>query len=197
MKPIKFMKFLLTILILIFTLQIPSQADDIRDFQIEGISIGDSLLDHFSKEEIEKGMRPDYYPSKKFIKVEFWHATLNKYDTLSAHIKNKDKKYKVYQISGAILFNDSVNECYTKQKEVIKNLSSMFESAEPYDSGRQIHESVDKESTYDRYDFEFKSGSSISITCYNWSDASGYTDHLAVGANSKEFNFWLNNEAFN
>ena len=26
-----------------------SQADDIRDFQIEGISVGDSLLDYFPK----------------------------------------------------------------------------------------------------------------------------------------------------
>ena len=48
------MKRLLTILILIFTLQTPSQADDIRDFQIEGMSIGDSLLDYLSEEKINK-----------------------------------------------------------------------------------------------------------------------------------------------
>ena len=47
------MKKLLGILVLIlFTLQTPSQADDIRDFQIEGMSIGDSALDYFSEEEI-------------------------------------------------------------------------------------------------------------------------------------------------
>ena len=33
---------------------IPSKADDIQDFQIEGISVGDSLLDYFSEEEINK-----------------------------------------------------------------------------------------------------------------------------------------------
>jgi len=48
------MKKFLAILILIFTLQTPSQADDIRDFQIEGMSIGDSLLDYFSEEEISE-----------------------------------------------------------------------------------------------------------------------------------------------
>ena len=31
-----------------------AKADDIRDFQIDGISLGDSLLDHFSKDEIKK-----------------------------------------------------------------------------------------------------------------------------------------------
>ena len=48
------MKKFLAILILIFTLQTPSQADDIRDFEIEGMSIGDSLLDYLSEEEINK-----------------------------------------------------------------------------------------------------------------------------------------------
>ena len=54
------MKKFLGILVLISTLQTPSQADDIKDFQIEGMSIGDSLLDYFSEEEITN--------KKKFLK---------------------------------------------------------------------------------------------------------------------------------
>ena len=80
------MKRLLTILILIFTLQTSSWADDIRDFQIEGISIGDSLLDYFNENEIKRGMKLDYYKSKKFIRVELWDAKTNVYDVLSVHI---------------------------------------------------------------------------------------------------------------
>ena len=54
MKPInKLMKRLsLYLFLILFTLQTPSQADDIRDFQIEGMSIGDSALDYFTKDEI-------------------------------------------------------------------------------------------------------------------------------------------------
>ena len=58
------MKKFLTILILIFSLQTPSQADDIQDFQIEGMSIGDSLLDYMSAEEIEK-RKTYFYKSKE------------------------------------------------------------------------------------------------------------------------------------
>ena len=47
------MRVFLTVFILIFSLQSWAKADDIRDFQIEGISIGDSLLDYFSEEEIK------------------------------------------------------------------------------------------------------------------------------------------------
>jgi len=47
------MKKLSTYLFLIlFSFQTLSLADDISDFQIEGMSIGDSLLDYFSEEEI-------------------------------------------------------------------------------------------------------------------------------------------------
>ena len=46
-------KRFLIILVLIFNLPNLSIADDIRDFQIEGMSLGDSLLDYFSEEEIK------------------------------------------------------------------------------------------------------------------------------------------------
>ena len=38
----------LSVLILIFSLQSWTKADDIRDFEIEGMSIGDSALDYFT-----------------------------------------------------------------------------------------------------------------------------------------------------
>ena len=45
------MKSLLLILILTFSLQTLGKAEDIRDFEIEGMSVGESLLDHFSKKK--------------------------------------------------------------------------------------------------------------------------------------------------
>ena len=46
------MKKIILFLIIVFSLQTWSKADDISDFQIEGMSIGDSLLSHISKKEI-------------------------------------------------------------------------------------------------------------------------------------------------
>ena len=46
------MKKLLGILIVGFFLCSTSFAEDISELEIEGISIGDSLLDHLSKQEI-------------------------------------------------------------------------------------------------------------------------------------------------
>ena len=46
------MRIFIAVIVLIFSLQSWTKADDIRDFQIEGMSIGDSLLDFYSKDEI-------------------------------------------------------------------------------------------------------------------------------------------------
>ncbi len=54
-KPIKiiiYMRIFLSIIFLIFSLQSWTKADDIRDFEIEGMSIGDSALDFFAETTI-------------------------------------------------------------------------------------------------------------------------------------------------
>ena len=48
------MERLLLIIILTLSFQTLTKADDIRDFEIEGMSIGDSLLDHFNEKDIKK-----------------------------------------------------------------------------------------------------------------------------------------------
>ena len=57
------MKKFLAILILIFTLQTPSQADDIIDFQIEGMSIGDSALEYYTESKINS-YEKEYYKNR-------------------------------------------------------------------------------------------------------------------------------------
>ena len=60
MKPTnKLIKKLLGIVVLGLFFITLSQADDISDFEIEGISIGDSMLDHFSEEKIENSLNYD------------------------------------------------------------------------------------------------------------------------------------------
>ena len=47
------MKVFITVLVLIFSFQSWTKADDISDFEIEGMSIGDSLLDSFNQSQIK------------------------------------------------------------------------------------------------------------------------------------------------
>ena len=63
------MKKLLAIIVLSLCFITSSQADDIRDFQIEGMSIGDSALDFFSKERIKNKNKIDYPSSDRFYGI--------------------------------------------------------------------------------------------------------------------------------
>ena len=65
----KIFNILIFTLVLIFSLQSWTKADNISEFEIEGMSVGDSLLDFFTKEEIDN-MYIVTYPKSKKWKVE-------------------------------------------------------------------------------------------------------------------------------
>ena len=64
------MKKLLGIVILGLLLSLSVKADDIRDFEIEGMSINDTLLQYFNKEIILKSEVSMGYKDKKYTAVE-------------------------------------------------------------------------------------------------------------------------------
>ena len=66
------MKKLLLVLILILGFQTLVKADDIRDFEIEGISVGDSLLNFFSKKEINDNLKEVNYTSDSYLLFEIY-----------------------------------------------------------------------------------------------------------------------------
>ena len=62
------------VVILLFKSQPWSLADDIKDFEIEGISVGDSLLNKYSKNEINEkinDVNTFYYKDNKFLDIFF------------------------------------------------------------------------------------------------------------------------------
>ena len=67
----------LYLFLIFFTLQTPSQADDIRDFQIEGMSLYDSALDHLTEEKLE-ALEKYVYENKKFIAVVVYSEDVSK-----------------------------------------------------------------------------------------------------------------------
>ena len=51
------MRVFLAVLVLIFSLQSWTKADDISDFEIDGMSVGDSALKYVSKETLSSNKR--------------------------------------------------------------------------------------------------------------------------------------------
>ena len=88
------MKKLLAIIILSLCFITPTHANDIRDFQIEGFSVGDSLLDYFKESEIKKGIVPFKKTNYKDNSFSLVGITKNAevYDRTQFHIKKDDPK---------------------------------------------------------------------------------------------------------
>ena len=117
------MKRLLLILILTLNFQTLAKADDISDFEIEEISIGDSLLDHFNLEEI-KDLDNISYPDKKYIFANLENYGIQ-YDRLQIGYKNNDNTYEIHLLNGVILFEDNnINKCYSKLNKIKNSIES-------------------------------------------------------------------------
>ena len=76
------MKKFFTIIALSLYFIIPLKADDIRDFQIEGISIGESLLDYLSKKKIVERKKATIREVKNFTVYLFSKFNFNKFKNI-------------------------------------------------------------------------------------------------------------------
>ena len=188
------MKKFLGMVVLGLFLITPSQADDIRDFQVEGISIGDSLLDYFTETEIKENIE-NYFDGatvKKYYSVEIYkHERFEIYDSIQLSLKINDKDYIIDHIVGIIFYDNDINDCYEKQKEVAKELTLLFKNAKKSEMNTKHPSDVTGESKIKEINFWLKSEDVVSADCYDWSDKMGYVDHLRVGMISVEFNNWL------
>ena len=193
------MKKLLGILVLnLLFISTPSYADDIQDFQIEGMSIGDSLLDYFSKDEIENRIIT-YYFKKKFGVILFEDKRFEVYEAIQIHYKPKDEKYIIYGIDGNLYFTNNMEECYKKKIEIVKELNAIFKDAKIINKKKSHEADKTGDSKHDITGFRFNKGGYIAVDCTDWStklNSEGWTDELKVAIISKIFDNFINNEAY-
>ena len=191
------MKTLLTLFVLLFSSSV--LAEDISDFQIEGMSIGDSLLDYFSEEEILNNKEDFIYKNNNFYQIGFYsHASRFKtYDALQVNLKTNDKNYIIYSIIGGIFFEDNINDCFQQKDEIVNELKIMFNTAKITDYGTYDHPDDETgESKVTSVYFDLKFGDVVRVACLDWSKNSNWTDHLRINIDKKEYDYWINNEAY-
>lgn len=195
------MNKLLLILILTFSFQNLSKADDIRDFEIEGISIGDSLLDHFTKKEIENTRLEFSSKNNKYSYSEI-SGNFENFENLQFIYKYNDKKYKISAIVGLIFFDNDLKGCLKKKKSMTESVESIMPSdTDVYNKDGYSHSQKFIESLVYTTEFTFTNGDVARVYCLNWSQATenskGWSDHLSLNLQTVKFYYWLNNEAYN
>ena len=190
------MKRLLLIFILTFSFQTLTKADDIRDFEIEGISIGDSLLDFVSREYIDN-QKPFIYPKSKKFKEYRVDIELLQYDMVTVTVKASDNKYIIYSMMADLSFINNFNKCKAKKNQILKEIKNVIGEFEKEEDDR-YERSLDKSgNSYDESTtIYFKNGDNIRVICTNWSEAMDNGDRLTIAINTEEFFNWMVNEAY-
>ena len=195
----------LSIIFLIFSFHNFVKADDIRDFQIEGMSIGDNLLTHINLKTI-KDSRKYTYNSNKFYSMDLIHDKFNTYYAVQVHLKKDDKKYQIYGLSGAIKFGKpgiyypkSKNECKKKMHTIENTIDKMFSDADKDVSGEYSNEDYDPKAIKNDIYYSLDTGE-VYLQCVTYSKKfkkkEYLFDNLRVSILTKEFDYWLSNEAY-
>ena len=197
------MKRLLLILILTFSFQSWTKADDIRDFEIEGISVGGNLLDHFSLKHINS-FEKEYYPaSKKFYEQYiFWpeKGNFKNYDSLTISLKANN--YKIYSLSGNLTNFKNFKECLNKKDEITKSITKSFKTKIIYDDlEKNVFDYADNKSQKFQTQIRLLDNSGLfSVDCTDWSkkaeEKNNWVDNLSVQIYSKKYEYFLRNEAY-
>ena len=193
-------KFLL-ILILILSFQSWTKADDLSDFQIEGISIGDSLLLHLTLDDIKIAENnPTYYKDKKYI-VVFINKLSSIYELIQVTYNPNDKNYIIESVEGLNDFPNDISSCNRSRKKIIDEIVLLVEDYDIVeDKGEHEADTFGKSVAFSTWIYP-KSGGYIAITCTDYSEEAkkekGWIDQLSVVVGSEKLKEFLMNEAYN
>ena len=194
------MKVFITVLVLIFSLQSWTKADDVKDFEIEGISIGDSLLDYMSREEILEELKVNSWMYKNAIPINkfgevYLLKNLDLYNSISFFVKKNDPDYRIYMIRGMIEYIEDLNKCFEKKSEIVKDIEKTLNNFNKTENNwKKDYDLSGKSYTY-QTKFNFENGSSVNIQCDNWEEnlriEKNWTEGINVVISTKEFFEWI------
>ena len=190
------MRIFFTVLILFFSLQSLTKSDDISEFEIEGLSIGDSLLDHFNINEIKNSKQVNQYPNDTYILYALSNImNLKKYDLITVSTKKNDKKYTITSISGGLRFSN-LDECLNLKKDFNEDISLIFSEISKEEVKYKAQRDKTGKSMIYGTQYYFPSGDFLIANCMNWSKDMNLTKVFQVSMRAKEYSYFLLNEAY-
>ena len=180
------MKKILRIVFLGLLLSTNAHSDNIKDFKIENISIGDSALDYFTESQIENS-ELDWY---NYTYKEYSTSLLSGkgiYDWFKISYKSDDDNFIIEGLVGIVVkkkYDDSkcnkeldaealgISELFKNTKQRKKKLYKLAYNPrkvfqEPNQSGK---------STVTSISFDFKDGAKIILSCYDMDKVTNQID---------------------
>ena len=180
------MKKILGVVVLSFFLSTSAYTDNIKDFQIENISIGDSALDYFNESQIENSELDWFNYSYKEYSTSLLSGK-GIYDWFKISYKSDDEDFIIEGLVGIIVkkkYDD--DECNKELDTTALNISKLFKNTKK--EKKQLHKVVynprkifqetnpSGKSTVTSISFDFIDEGKIILSCYNMDKATNQID---------------------
>ena len=190
------MKIFFTTLISFFLIINNIYSNEIKDFQIGGMSVKDSLLEYFDSESIKKELNtpyPFFYKNNIYAAITAGNGSeydlrinSDTYDDIGITIKPNDKNFLIYALSGRIFCPEDINYCKSKKKEIEQELLKFFGNKMEVIRSNADHsyDKTGKSKTFNTY-FKFESGDYVSVSTIDWSKEAKNPDGVAFPDNTK------------
>ncbi len=177
--------------------------ENISDFEIDGISIGDSALKYLDEEEIKKEIKESIYMYDYLKEPEkFGHIVirndLKKYSFISMMVSINDE-YIIEDISGNIISTinskKELDICLKQMQEIEKEFSQIFNKYEK--SEDKLDHPIDPtgRSKVHIIEYLFENGDSAQLQCFDFEEKlrmeNNWADGLSVIVRKNKISKWL------
>ena len=184
--------------LILFLIPSKSYTESINSFTIEGISLGDSALKYYSKDQIKKNTR-NHFNDKTFTSTQNYPPKFfENYEYFDFAFKTNDKNYTIVSMAGIINYSGKdMKDCYDQMDQIDNDIKEVLTSLDR-DAGYNIKSKSDPKglSTYSQITYYGDDGV-INITCYDNSSRSTSMSFLSISVRTKEFSEFLINKAYN
>ena len=180
------MKIILRIVFLSFLLSTSAYTDNIKDFKIESMSIGDSALNYFTESQLEDGELDWFNYSYKEYSTSLVPGK-GIYDWFKISYKGADEDFIIEGLVGIVIKKKYEDEkCNKELDNTALKISELFNNTKPrkkqlfkiaYNPRKIFQESNPSgKSTATSISFDFKDEGKIILSCYNMDKATNNID---------------------
>ena len=170
-------------------------ADDLKKFKIEGMSLGDSVIDHFPGRDVVNNINSKYnrLSDEYHVSDIFQHSSFKKFDMVSLFIQsdNEETLFPISGMSGLIYYENNIENCYVEKDKIVEELTTIFKEVRVEGPAVLVHPNdLTGESHYEETKFYFDWGVAR-VACYDMAKHLTLSDALLIDFFYQEVDDWL------